>query len=267
MPVVQVGDKRIEFPQGMSQSDIASAITGMQRAEMPRGVAPQYTLEPVATMASGFAGEALGGLAGLARTGGGMLFGENTDDAVNAGVSAVNNVKDFVTIQPQTQYGAMGMDHIGKLVEPLAEGIDKASNYLGNKAFDATGSPGAAAAAYTLPSAIPEILGLKALRAANPRIQFFDSAGNPTRELKAALHGMGLTWENLSPQAVAAIPDSPARSPITGAARSEQSLEPARVEQVRAGGSEGSLAPLRLTNEGFKPAASAVSSVSARGSC
>ena len=147
--------------------------------------------------------------------------------------------------RPRTQYGARGAQALGEVFEPVAEGIQQASQYLGDVAFEKSGgSPLAGAAGYTTPEAILTILPATLLRRMVPSGNFLDRSGNPTPELLGALRQMGLSWDDLSAAAMREIPESPGRSLVTGTPMIERSLDPARAAQIRSGGSEGALAPL-----------------------
>lgn len=253
MPNVQVGQKVIQFPDSASQEEILAAIQDYEASQMPRGVLPQATIEPAIAMAGSAVGEVAGGLSGLARTGYGLVTGEGGQEALRQGAEAVESVSGAMqrATSPRTQYGQMGMRAVGSALEPIATGIEKVSTGLGDVALDVSGSPAAAAAAYTAPAAVLEALGVGALRKLIPNTTFLDAAGNPTPELLSALRGMGLSWKDLEASAKAKIPQQAGATRTTGLPVPEsKALDPVKAEQIRAGGSEASLAPLMLNRAG-----------------
>ena len=254
MPNVQVGSDVVFFPDSMTDEQIARAIQDAKIAQLPKGIPTAATVEPAAAMAAGLAGEVVGGLSGLARSGYGMVTGEGSEEALRKGAETSESVSQNISSlgRPRTQYGAKSARALGELLQPVAEGFQDLSKKAGDFAFEASGgSPAAGAAGYTAPTAVLEALGLSGLRRVMPNIQFLDAAGNPTPELLGALREMGLSWSDLADTAKAKVPADPGRTLITGQRKPlEMSLGGTRAAQIEAGGSEAALAPLMLDRAG-----------------
>jgi hypothetical protein len=142
--------------------------------------------EVIGTVGSSMAGTAVGGLAGIAQA-------INPFAEQGAGAKAVENVRNAMTMRPQTESGQSQLDTLGRLMElgvdvaniPISglagiaelvsgQGVDKAAETLnsirerglgktlGNRAFEETGSPLIASLAETAPDAVSSIIGTKA---------------------------------------------------------------------------------------------------------
>jgi hypothetical protein len=70
-----------------------------------------------------------------------------------------------MTYQPRTEAGMQGLQSLSNFMAPVGQAFEGASSFLGDAAFDATGSPALGAAAYSMPTVGLEALGLKAARA------------------------------------------------------------------------------------------------------
>lgn len=101
--------------------------------------------------------EPLSGLAGIAA----LPFG------AEASSNVISGVQDSLTYQPRTNQGKDALQSLGQTLAPVGEAFTGASEFLGDKAFDATGSPTLAAAAYSVPTLALEALGLKGARSFN----------------------------------------------------------------------------------------------------
>ena len=122
--------------------------------------------EPTATMFSAAAAEPLSGLYGLYQL-------ARTQDP-NAAANAVNQAQQAMTYQPRTEAGQAGLRGLQDILAPIGETIQGASQNLGDKAYNATGSPALAAAAYSAPTAMLEALGLKGLNIARKPVAAAD---------------------------------------------------------------------------------------------
>ena len=117
---------------------------------------------------------------------------------------------------------------------------------MGDFTFEVTGSPVLATAAKVTPTLLMEMLGLRALGGMKKGTRLIDAAGEPTKALRKALKKQGLEFENLTDTARAAIPDRvdpallPAKTTVKGRA------EDALIKQIKAGGTDSSLAPLKV---------------------
>ena len=163
--VPNIGD--LEFPDGMSEAEMASAIqknypqihAPQAQAQPPQthyGEVAQNLLggatEPMMTMATGMAGQVAGGLAGLGTIAGNAM---GLTDAKPADV--VNNVQGAMTYQPRTQGGKDAMSVIGAPGEAIAN----AANYVGEHTSDFTGSPALGAGVNAIIQTAPLLVGAK----------------------------------------------------------------------------------------------------------
>lgn len=136
----------------------------------PEGFAGAGVVEPAATIGTSIVAEPLAGLAGLMSTiapVGGALSpeaqafaepSEFTAPGADVGAKVVGATKEALTFQPRTEKGQASLQAVGEFFQPLGEAISGAEQFLGEKTFEATESPAAAAAATTLPTAILEAL-------------------------------------------------------------------------------------------------------------
>lgn len=133
-------------------------------------------VEPALTVASGVIAEPLAGLAGLAAApvaAGARALGI---DAPLTGADVVGATREALTYQPKTEAGQAGLQAVGETLAPVGEAFSAAENYLGDAAFEATGSPALAAAAKTIPTAIGEILGMATAKGAVKAVQWAKKA-------------------------------------------------------------------------------------------
>jgi hypothetical protein len=130
-------------------------------------------LETAATIASGAIAEPAAGIAGLAT---GLL----TQDPA-AAAEVVSGVRERLTFEPRTEAGRQALQATGEFLQPVGEVLQAAETTLGEAAFEATGSPAAAALATTAPTALLEVFGFGAggrFAKSTKRIQPSDSAIN-----------------------------------------------------------------------------------------
>lgn len=113
--------------------------------------------EPALTVASGIIAEPIAGVAGVAQS-------LNPFAEEGAGAEAVEDVRSALTYTPKTEAGQEGLEAVGEFVEPVVEVLSGAESYLGDTAYDLTGSPVIAAAAKTMPTALMELLGVAGVR-------------------------------------------------------------------------------------------------------
>lgn len=191
MPIVEVEGQRFEFPDGTTDDVIGQSIrTFFGSQEAPDAVVanaplagsvdePQIDpdilakaqaarpelagsqgsevsrfIEPALTLATGVIAEPIAGLAGIAQS-------LNPFAEAGAGSEAVQATREALTVQPQTRQGIEGTQAVSETLAPIAEAVSGAEQFLGDAAFEATGSPAIAAAAATLPAATLELIGLK----------------------------------------------------------------------------------------------------------
>lgn len=82
------------------------------------------------------------------------------------GAEAVPATQEALTYRPRTVAGGQIQAGVGEALAPIGEAIGATEEFLGETAFEATGSPAVAAAAATVPTATMELLGLKGARRA-----------------------------------------------------------------------------------------------------
>lgn len=109
------------------------------------------TLEPLMTVGSGAIAEPVAGFAGVA---GGLLPGEK-----GQAKEFVEKTRQALTYIPKTPGGQESLKKIGEVAEPLAKAMTGAEKYLGDKAYDITGSPTIASLATTVPTLATELIG------------------------------------------------------------------------------------------------------------
>ena len=122
-----------------------------------KGRNPLGAFEPLLTMGSSMVAEPLSGLAGIAA----LPFG------AKASANAISGVQDSLTYQPKTDEGKEALQRLGQTLAPVGEAFTGASEFLGDNAYDLTGSPTLAAAAYSIPTLALEAIGLKSARSIN----------------------------------------------------------------------------------------------------
>jgi len=109
-------------------------------------------LEAAGTIVSGAVAEPAAGIAGL-------VTGALTQDPA-AAADVVSGVRERLTFEPGTQAGQEALQTVGEVLQPVGEALSSAEQFLGETALEETGSPAAAAAAATIPTALMEALGI-----------------------------------------------------------------------------------------------------------
>ncbi len=249
-------------------------------AEDESGFPGAGIVEPALTVATGLAGTLAGGIAGTAQA-----LNPFADEG--AADRAVRGTQEAFTVLPKSEEGKAGLKTLGDFIESEIQGfndrssiaaggldmmmrgnpsqagetISQTSDVLdkgvgavaGDFVFDITGSPGLATTAYTSPDILMTALGLSSLRGVRTGTQLLDEAGNPTKELTAALDRHGIVFENLTDEAKAAIPEyaSPKLLPSPKSETLNAAEETAKA-QLKSGGRDDSLATLRLENDTLK---------------
>lgn len=157
------GYGRAVFPDHFTKEQMRTALRKKfnNAAESTTGA-----LDAAATLGSAVVAEPVSGLAGI----GSSIY--NMD--ASKGADTVKAVQDAMTYQPRTAKGQEYLQNVSEFVEPVANLIGSASQNLGDKAYAATGSPTLAAAAYSVPTAIAEGIGLKGLNIARKPVSKAD---------------------------------------------------------------------------------------------
>ncbi len=87
-----------------------------------------------------------------------------TGGDTNKGVEALEAARKAFTYVPKTAEGKADLQGVGEFIQPVAEAVERVNRTLGDFAYDVTGSPTAAAAAYAFPTLIAEAAGVRGLR-------------------------------------------------------------------------------------------------------
>lgn len=171
----RLADGRVlQFPDGTDPQVIQATVKKMVTESKPDvlKVAPEQT-----SKTPSFIDSVVGGVEGATQLGTSLIAEPiagilGLADAVNpfapegAGAARVQQVKEFLTFKPKTEQGKLAAQPIDEALQPLVEKLEKVKNFLGDDAFEATGSPALAAIASTLPEALLESIGAGSARRA-----------------------------------------------------------------------------------------------------
>lgn len=240
---------RFEVPEGTTPEQAQSMImASLQTPQAPTGGSYEAIGEPAMTMISGALAQPLSGLYGM---GAAVIPGGQT------GAEAVETAQEALTYQPRTQAGQSALQSVGGALEPVATAFESTERFLGDTAFELTGSPEIAAAAATSPTLLLELLGVGALRKMTASTRLLDDAGRPTKALRKALEQQGLDFDSLTPQAKALIPQQAEKGLIVSSDASRPAQK-ALVEQIKRGGRENALAGLKVVSNEAVPDRAAI---------
>lgn len=260
MPIYTIGlpdgrEADIEAPEGATEQQILAYVEEQWKAGAFGEATPQPQPAPTTeqqpktedflsglaglgetalTMGSGMAGSVVGGLYGLASA---PFVGSD---------QAAQNVKDVQSAMTYTPSTESGKAILGGIARPFTE-LEKGQQALGDVTLDATGSPLLATAAYASPDIIGALFGLNAMKNLKAGTQL-KSGGLPTRELQDALNKHGLVFENLTPEAKAAIPDVAPKSLVLGKPQTGKAVEKAVAKDITSGGTSSGLAKYNTYN-------------------
>jgi hypothetical protein len=142
--------------QAKEEGDIETGLRAMELYNsMPKdltaGEKVGGALEVGAAIGSGMIAEPIAGIAGVI---GSAFPGEE-----GQGADIVESVRDTLTVQPSSRAGKEYMQNVGDALAPVTDAISGAEQGLGEFVLEKTGSPAAAAAAHTIPTAMLEALG------------------------------------------------------------------------------------------------------------
>lgn len=132
--------------------DLSTAKPVAPEPEPGMGDKALGVLETAATIGSSIVAEPASGLAGIAQS-----LNPFAEDG--AGADAVEAVREAMTYEPRTEQGKQYLSSTGETLQPVGEALQKAERWLGDGAYEATGSPAVAALAMTIPTALLEALG------------------------------------------------------------------------------------------------------------
>lgn len=167
---------------------------------------------------------------------------------VEAGTEIGKGVRESMTYMPQTERGQQFAQATGEALQPIAEFFTTGME-AGAKGIERfTGSEMAGEMAKDVVSLTPDVLALGAVKALKPNVVLKQN-GQPTPALKQLLNKQGLTYEALTPEAQAAIPDTLPPALIDKAQQSSVGKAVTKKE-IEAGGRQAGLADKQVTPQG-----------------
>jgi len=215
---------------------------GQQEA---RGSAPftaKSVAEPLATIMTGAVAEPVAGVAGIAQS-------LNPFAEEGAGAKAVKDVREELTFQPRSDSGQEALTAVAETVGVVADPINKAVDTVADFALEVTNSPLIATGVKVAPAAAMELLGLGALRKVKAGTRLKTPDGLPTKTLRKELNRQGLVYENLKPEIQQSIPVIADKRLIPGGNEAKGAAEAALVDQIKLGGTDDSLAALKVKGD------------------
>lgn len=147
-PTEQELDQIFSAPRGLRK---ATAEQGIDVSGPREGDAVSAVLEPAAAIASGIVAEPIAGLAGI---------GATVADDAEAGAEAVASTREALTFQPRTTRGQEGLAAVSEAIEPVAQAVQGAEQFLGDVGAEIGGPVGGAIGA-TIPTAALTALGVR----------------------------------------------------------------------------------------------------------
>ena len=199
----------------------------------------QSFVEPALAIGSSIVAEPAAGIAGLFQ----IL---NPWAEEGAGARAVEATREALTFQPRTEVGKRTVAEVGGVLAPVGEAAESVSKGLGDTVLDLTGSPELATMAFSAPTALVELLGLKGLQAMKPGTRLLDKAGRPTKTLRRELNKRGLDFDNLSPEIQKVVPETVEPGRLPGANKAAEEAEGLIKKQLETGSKDDALAGLKI---------------------
>ncbi len=138
---------------GMGNSNTSNNISGDQRDGIGESISG--VVEPALAIGSSVIAEPIAGLAGIVQ-------GLNPFADEGAANRAIDATRETLTYSPKTESGKENIKAVGETLKPIADVFKDTEDYLGDKAFEKTGSPALAAAAASIPTLVTELLGVGA---------------------------------------------------------------------------------------------------------
>lgn len=200
----------------------------------------QQYIEPALSMASSAIAEPLAGLSGLVT----LPFAGN-----DAAVGVTDIVRDQFTYQPRSQEGQENLNAVGDFVRPVMEPISKALDFYGSGVAEMTGSPLAGSLTKGGMAILPELLGLRGLQGARRGVPLLEN-NQPTQQLEGLLNKRGLTYDGLTPESKALVPNN-APPGLLPSPKSESNWIGGLLEktQIASGGRDEALARIMLEGD------------------
>lgn len=184
---------REQLKQALIQADRsgdtrAAELFASQIKQMDAQPAPEPSIgdriiggfEGAATVASSLVAEPIAGIAGLAAA-------ANPFAEEGAGARRVEEVREALTYEPQTERGQVAVETLQDTLSPVADALQNLRTTLGDYAYEETDSPALAALAQTLPDAALELLGAGVGRRAATTAATQPQAAQAARTAQAAI--------------------------------------------------------------------------------
>ena len=217
-------DRRLaQAPQELPQTSFRQRLAEMNALEAQAG---QALGETAATVASGAVAEPVSGLVGLVTT---------PFQGLQQGVRNIAATQQAMTYQPRSQLGQQMVRGVGEALQPVAQPLQKVSQYLGEKGFQA-GGPLLGAAGETIIPATMELAGLGSVRTAR-RVAGAPIAPEAEQVIRAGeMRGVPVTTSDvLPPQNFASrwMQSMYEKIPFIGGANQRQAQQVLRQEAVQ----------------------------------
>lgn len=245
--VVQIdGVGELRFPQGTSMDVIQAKVKELTAPKVadirqdPMAWAGQTLLgqlESAGTIITGAVADPLAKLADIAMT--------SASDTERGNVAG-QQIREAMTYMPRSEGGRAVLGSMGQFMEPVGQAATWLGQQIKGGVESATGSEKAGELVKDVLSLAPDVAGVAALSARGPVV--LKQNGRPTPELQKMLERQGVTYEALTPEAQAAIPDTlPAT--VTPGTQAAVTAERAVEADIAAGGRQAGLAKRQIADE------------------
>jgi len=224
---------------------LASPKSGTPQGDFPLSFSNVVgaVAEPVATALSSMRGTVKAGYEGMYDMyKGDPNLGRNVQQAIQE-----------ATYEPRTSGGKVATQFLSETANKYLgpEGLDvlNLGQQIGQQEFEKGSPPALAAAWETFPTFLETVAGIKGITDAQGLISLKNTDGSPTTALQQMLAAQGLSYDALSAEVKASIPNQVARSTLS----SKPSLGAKEVaaRDIRAGGTQEGLA--RFDEAPFNP--------------
>jgi len=247
MPTYKITDPetgamlRVTGDSPPSETEIEQLFASQQPANQDKSLfdLPAAAAQQAGSFLTGALAQIPSGIAGVAALP--FVGGEKAGQVVR-------DVQEAMTFKPTIEGAKQGAEIIGEKAAPISKAAEFIPKTLGDFTLDLTGSPAAAAAAYSAPTLALEMIGLKGLQNIRKGTRLIDQSGRPTKRLRIELDKRGLDYDLLSPEAKNAIPPVASPEMLPGANLPAKASEKALVEQIKSGARDDALASLRVVD-------------------
>lgn len=185
-------------PMNLAEGTVKSVLGAVK--DLPATVAGLG--ETALSIGTAAVAEPLAGIAGMGAMAIGRALGD--EDPVGMGVKAIEGTREGLTYKPKSFYGEGYSGLVGKALTPLGKAIQKTSEFTGDIGYKSPVAPEmVGAAAYAIPEAILEIVGVKGTKTAKANaIRKQVEAGNiddiMTPQVQALLEKQGFTTDEIA---------------------------------------------------------------------